>query len=327
MRTSASVPSLKPAGVPEVAVVVPTHERPAMLAALLESLRHQTVSADRYEVIVVDDGSGPATGEVLRREQERGTLTLRSYRQEPAKGPVPARNLGWRAARAPLIAFTDDDGVAAPDWLENGLRYAKAHPGAILQGRIEPVPGQDTGATPWSHVVFSRECGPWYGTGNIFYPRELLEQLEGFDETTFAALGGGDTDLAWRALEAGAQAAFAADAVIFHAVVRLGPVGALRRAARWTQIAALVQRHPGLRRHFVLGVFWTRRHQQFTCAVLALLLPRRLRAVSWLLAAPYVRHLVGRRSGPLLAPYLIARDAVEVFAVVRGALAMRTLVI
>ena len=65
----------------------------------------------------------------------------------------------------------------------------------------------------------------------------------------------------------------------------------------------------------------------FLRAVIALLLPSRFRLLRLWLAAPYVKHLTNRRSGPLLAPYLALLDAVEVLAVVRGGLRNRILVL
>jgi hypothetical protein len=61
--------------------------------------------------------------------------------------------------------------------------------------------------------------------------------------------------------------------------------------------------------------------------LLALVLPRRWGLLRLALAAPYVAYLTNRRTGPLLAPYLLALDLAEVFAVVRGAIRYRTLVI
>ena len=62
-------------------------------------------------------------------------------RLEPGTGtPARHRNLGWRAARAPLVAFTDDDCRPEPDWLEVLLAAARRHPSAIVQGATRPDP-------------------------------------------------------------------------------------------------------------------------------------------------------------------------------------------
>src|SRR3954453_18710822 len=67
-------------------------------------------------------------------------MELRVIRPDPGGGPAAARNEGWRAARAPLVAFTDDDCQARPGWLEAGLRAARENPGAFVQGPTEPIP-------------------------------------------------------------------------------------------------------------------------------------------------------------------------------------------
>jgi hypothetical protein len=87
------------------------------------------------------------------------------------------------------------------------------------------------------------------------------------------------------------------------------------------------KRHPGLREHLVRGVFWNPVHYQLARAALALAVPRRLWPLRWLLAAPYVVRLTARRSGPLLAPYFILHDLVEVAACLRGSARYKTFVI
>jgi glycosyltransferase involved in cell wall biosynthesis len=96
-------------GAPQVSVVVATRDRARRLDALLSSLCSQTLPADDFEVIVVDDGSRDATQEVLARHASAGGLQLSSVRHAESQGAAAARNAGWRRARAPLIAFTDDD--------------------------------------------------------------------------------------------------------------------------------------------------------------------------------------------------------------------------
>jgi hypothetical protein len=110
-------------------------------------------------------------------------------------------------------------------------------------------------------------------------------------------------------------------------VVDLGPEGLLRRAMRWDDAVLAYKRHPQLRRTLVLRLFWSREHWLATRALAALAVPPRLWWLRWWLAAPYVARLVERRSGPLLAPYVVLRDVVEIGAVLRGSVRHRTIVI
>ncbi len=315
---------------PAVSVVVATHDRPERLAALLESLRGQSLDVDSFEVVVVDDGSGPDTAAVLERERDREGLHLNVLSRSTSAGPAVARNEGWRAARAPVVAFTDDDCEATATWLADGLAACDRAHGTPVQGQTEPNPRELDSMGPFTRTLDIPRAGPFYQTCNIFYPRELLERLGGFDES-YPAPGGEDTDLAWRTLELGLDIPFAEDAVVLHAVEDLGPAGHLRVALRWSDAMYLFRRHPELRRQvFSYRVFWKESHALLAQAVLAVALARRTPPAA-LFALPYARHLAGRcassRSSPAYAPYLAFHDAVETFAAVRGAIRRRVLVI
>ncbi len=318
---------------PEVSVVIATRDRPQRLAALLESLRVQSLGCEgAFEVIVVDDGSQAPTRAVLERERARGRLGLTVLTRPQSEGPAAARNDGWRRAKASLVAFTDDDCVADPEWLAAGLRAVGAYEGALVQGRTEPNPEELHQRGPFSRTLRVASRGPFYQTCNIFYSRSLLERLHGFDAPSYTRPGGEDTDLAWRAMELGVEPAYAPDAVVFHAVERLGPVGKLRVAARWTEMVHVFARHPQLRRTvLVKRIFWKATHYVLLRALVALFLPRRMRFLRRWLAFPYVRHLVNRgRSeggGPLAAPYFVLHDLVELYAITRGAIRYRVLVL
>jgi glycosyltransferase involved in cell wall biosynthesis len=313
---------------PLISVVLATRDRPERLARAFGALRAQTLPPSRYEIVVVDDGSGEETRDLLDREQQRpDPPELRVLRQAPARGPATARNRGWRAARAPLVAFTDDDCEPAPGWLEGLLAVAEEHPGAIVQGPTLPIPDELPSFGPFSHTVVTDAPSRGFETANIMYPRELLERLDGFDEQSFPLAFGEDTDLAWRAIEAGAEPQWAPGALVHHAVTQLGPLRKLRHGRRAEAAVLPFARHRGLRQTRHLGIFWNRHHAIFVRALVALVMPRRLWWLRWWLAAPYVAFLVERRSGPLLAPYLIAHDAIEVGSCVRGSLRYRVLVI
>jgi glycosyltransferase involved in cell wall biosynthesis len=318
------------AAAPLVSVVLATHNRADRLQALLESLREQTLDRERFEVVVVDDASSDGrTPEVLDAEAARGELRLTLIRRDVAEGPAHARNKGWRVAKAALIAFTDDDCVVVPRWLEAALEVAGEHPGAVIQGRTDanPDPEEQRLLSPFSHTVVVQRLGPSYETCNVFYPRELLELLGGFDEESFSMPGGEDTDLAWKAMEIGRETAWAEEAQAYHAVTWLGPIGRIRLAWRWHETILCFKRHPGLREHLIHGVFWKWTHYHLARTLLAIALPRRLWPLRWWLAAPYVSYLVDRRTGPLLAPAIVAHDVTETIAAVRGAIRYRVLVI
>lgn len=311
---------------PEVSVVFATHNRAGRLPRMLAALRSQTLAPDRFEVIAVDDGSADDTAAVLEREVAAGGLDLRVLGHDRPRGPAAARNAGWRAARGPAVLFTDDDCVPSPGWIEAALAAWQARPDRIVQGRTEPDPAERDAAGPFTRTLRVTRLGPNYQTCNILYPRALLERHGGFDAQAFPSCGVEDADLAWRCLADGACAVFAPRALTFHAVHRLGPMGKLGIAWRWHEAPNLYVRHPSMRRQLTYGLFWKKSHYLLLRAALGVLVPRPLRFWFYAPLAPsYLRRARNEGGGALwAAPYFLVHDAVEMAAIVRGAIRYRT---
>ena len=305
-----------------MSVVIATRNRAERLGQLLAALRDQELDDGEFEVIVVDDGSTDRTSEVLRAAAADG-LRLRCLKHEPG-GPARARNAGWRLASGPLIAFTDDDCVPGQGWLRALLDAAERRPGAAIQGRTEILPGEASTIGPFSRILEVTEPSPFYATCNIAYPRSLLARLGGFDEGY--SFRGEDTDLGWRAVEQGARVEFESRALVYHAVVQLGPVGKLGWLLRWSDAMEVFARHAELRKVLTWGVFWKRSHGLLLLATLGALVATRFRPAA-LLVLPYLRVLRARcivdGYSPAYIPYLALCDTVETFAAARGAVRHR----
>ena len=313
---------------PDVSVVVATRDRHDRLNDLLASLRRQTLDPARFEVIFVDDASVDDTPRLLAQAAEQEPFAVRVISREVSEGPSAARDDGWREARAPLVAFTDDDCVVDEQWLERATAAAQAHPGAVIQGAVGPIPREAHRLSPFARTIVVDGPGPPWETCNIFYPRDVLEAIDGFDRERFPLPGGEDTDLAWRAQKRGAKAVFDPSIKAWHAVIVAGPLGMLRYAWHWERTVPVFAIHPDLRRSQLhRGVFWSPTHEHLVRALVAIPLARRSWPLALLLAWPYVRRLTWRRSGPLLAPFILATDLVELAAMLRGALRDRVLVI
>jgi GT2 family glycosyltransferase len=316
------------AGSPLVSVVVSSKNRRDRLERLLASLRAQELEPSQFEVVIVDNASSDGTPELLRGEERRDGLRLSTVRNDADRGTAYSRNLGWRAASAPLIAFTDDDCEVAPGWLGALLEAARRNPGAVLQGPTEPIPNERHSLGPLSRTKEVTSLGPYFETCNVAYPRDLLERLDGFDTEAFPGWGGDDTDLAWRAFDAGAEAVFVDAARTYHAVNPLGAAGTLRLALGWSDSMRVLRRHPGMRSHLHRRIFWKRSHELLLVAATGLLLSRRRFPLALLLVVPYLRLLNQRVEGrPWLLPLLAAHDVLELYATVRGGIRSGTLVI
>ena len=314
---------------PAIAVVVATRNRATRLGALLESLRAQTIVVP-FEVIVVDDASTDETGECLAKFAGETRFRFRYVVRDRDAGPARARNEGWALAEAPLVAFTDDDCVTDPDWLAECLRVAVENRGAVVQGVTRPIPTELSRIGPFSHTRDVDGTGPWFETCNIVYPKELLKQLGGFDESFPEPLGE-DTDLGWRALAAGAQHVAAPRALVFHAVDDLGLCGHLKLALRGRDAVLVFKRHPKLRRKALGGgILRNDAHLRLLISVAGVMLTQRpaLRIVA---AYPYARQLVWRcrsvDASPVYVPYFIVFDALSLFTTLRGDMKHRVFVI
>jgi glycosyltransferase involved in cell wall biosynthesis len=313
---------------PQVSVVIPTRNRETRLAFALESLAAQTLEPERFEVVVVRaaDSAGPYA------TPPEG-LPVRFLTHSGPPGPAAQRNAGWRAAGAPLVAFTDDDCRADPRWLER-LLDAAGEEDVFVQGRTEPDPDERHLLIGLARTLHVDRPNDWYATCNIAYPVTLLEELGGFDETfRFSAE---DADLGLRAREAGARRVFEHRALVLHAVLSESLVGAMREAGRRDATPRLFARHPGHRRELHYGVFWKKEHAALLLAAAGLVVFRRRPTLAAAAAIPYLncyvdwRRAVTPRGCARIALNLAGRvpiDAAELAVTARGALAERVLVL
>jgi len=208
----------------EVSVVVATMNRGEELNDLLASLESQTFQP--FEVVIVNDGSTDGTVATLQRFAERTSLDFRFISQEN-RGVSAARNVGIGAARGRLVAFTDDDCVLLPQWLEFLFQALQRQPEGVagvggpldtvvknptsLAGRF--VKNQDDfnyipvfGGPVILHRHVSRvgeeENIPYLRTSNALFRKDALLAVRGFDEA-FRQPGGEDPDLCYRLISAG----------------------------------------------------------------------------------------------------------------------------
>lgn len=144
---------------PDLSVIICTRNpRPDLIGRVLDSLRAQSLPVDRYELILVDNGSTPP----LDAAALGHGLPLRVI-SEPIPGLTVARCAGIAQSRAPLLCFVDDDNFLDPDYLEQAVRIAAAHPdighfGGIARAECE-VPVSPAKAKLLAHLGV-RDHGP-----------------------------------------------------------------------------------------------------------------------------------------------------------------------
>lgn len=236
------------AALPRLSVVIPTRRRPALLARCLHALMAQTLPGAAFEVVVVDDGSTEDTrtacADAADRAAAGGGPAIRYLRPQGTHGPAAARNRGWRAAAGPLVAFTDDDTLADPDWLRQG-EAALAAPGVeAAWGSVHvPLPAALTdnarNTAGLENAVFV--------TANVFVRRTALAAVGGFDER-YQRAWREDTDLYFALLArfGGAAVVAAPAARVLHPVREARFLASLGQQANMAFDALLFKKYPAL---------------------------------------------------------------------------------
>jgi GT2 family glycosyltransferase len=226
---------------PRVSVVVCSYNGGATLEQCVQSLLD--LDYPDYEIIVVDDGSTDQTPEILARYDGQ----IRVIRQ-PNQGLSAARNVGLREATGEIVAYTDSDCFADPDWLTH-LVYQLQRSGAAAVGGpnltpedgwlaacVAASPGQPT------HVLESDQVAEHVPGCNMAFRREALLAINGFDPLYRKA--GDDVDVCWRLQQSGRWITFAPGGFVWHHR-RQGPRTYLRQQAGYGEAEALLQtQHP-----------------------------------------------------------------------------------
>jgi glycosyltransferase involved in cell wall biosynthesis len=251
-----------PGGWPRLSIVIPTCRRTILIARCLEAIVAQRFDPAAFEVVVVDDGrSADTEAAVDAVARAHPAHTIRYLRPPRGRGPAAARNAGWRAARAPIIAFTDDDTLPDRDWLAHGERalvddvvavagrVTVPSPNAATDGANAPAGGA---AAPTDHELMTRGLErAEFVTANAFVRRNALIGIGGFDER-FERPWREDSDLQF-ALEEKGRVARCADAVVTHPVRAEAWGVSLRQQKNVFYDALLYKKYPRLYRQRILA--------------------------------------------------------------------------
>lgn len=172
---------------PLISVVVCTYNRSDLLTIVLESLVQQTLDIHEFEIIVVDNNSTDDTQIVVESFQQRQANVR--YICELQQGLSHARNRGWQEALGEYVAYTDDDCKVPEQWLKEAKDVIKRHSPDVFGG---PYYAFYNSPKPrwWKDNYKSREHaetarpltqGEYLSGGNIFFRRQLLKNMNGFD--------------------------------------------------------------------------------------------------------------------------------------------------
>ncbi|HSW50915.1 MAG TPA: glycosyltransferase family 2 protein, partial [Bryobacteraceae bacterium] len=216
----------------DITVVVVNWNRRELLRACLDSLERQK-GAD-FEVIVVDNGSGDGSPEMVSGEHaRRGRLKIRLIRNPENRGFCAANNQGFSAATGRFMALLNNDAEAEPGWLAALRRCFDGHPEVGMAASKILVYEDPRRIDKAGHLMYPDGQNRGRGSGELdigqydlmeetlwpdgcaaMYRREMLEEGGGFDEDFFAY--GDDAELGLRARIAGWGCLYVPDAVVRH---------------------------------------------------------------------------------------------------------------
>ena len=224
-----------------VSVIIPTRDRAQCLSGALESLTRQTYPIDRFEVIVVDNGSKDNTREICACFAAR--IPQLRYLYEESPGLHAGRHCGMKAAKSEILVYCDDDIEAFPTWLE-GIAEAFHDQQVVLAGG-KNLPKFQSETPAWIRRMWRRsrkggrmlpylsildlgdeikEISPYYFFGcNFSIRKSVLLKAGGFHPDAMPTeliryRGDGETHVARYILEHGSKAIYHPKASVHHLI-------------------------------------------------------------------------------------------------------------
>jgi glycosyltransferase involved in cell wall biosynthesis len=197
-------------------IVIPTYNRQPILEKCLRALEQQTYS-DRYEVVVVDDGSTDSTIPWLQQQAE--TLPHVRLLQQNHQGPAAARNLGVEQAAGDTIVFIDSDLVVTQTFLQahaEALTQAQQNLGHNRLFTYGAVINTSNFETPTAETYKLTDfSAAYFATGNVMIARQWLIEAGLFDPQ-FSLYGWEDLELGVRLKHLGLKLVKVPEAVGYH---------------------------------------------------------------------------------------------------------------
>jgi GT2 family glycosyltransferase len=202
-----------------LSVVVASLGRPGPLSACLRAILSADFPPDRFEIVVVDDGS--PEGLQPRVPLPVSEADVRWIRLSENVGPAAARNEGARAARGTYLAFIDDDCLADRVWLMRLLASLEANPGAAVGGGVVDGSGENICCAAdqtildvaYAHYNADPSHARFFATLNLAVPAQAFRQIGGFDPHFRTAE---DREFCARWLASGRRLVSAPDALVVH---------------------------------------------------------------------------------------------------------------
>ena len=217
-----------------ISAIICTYRNPHYLKGAIRSLLNQTLPANQYEIIVVDNNSQDETPEIVHQLSTETDLIVR-YVKETRRGLSNARNSGIEAAQGEIVAFLDDDAEAESNWLSNLFDVYKEPNIWAAGGKLLPLWHIDERPdwlteeyVTWLSLLDQGDQSrpltwPERILGANFSFRKSIFPIVGYFDPTLgrkgtALLGHEDTELQQRIHKNGKLVYYVANAIVYHHV-------------------------------------------------------------------------------------------------------------
>ena len=249
---------MKPEGVArtvdrEITVGLCSRNRKETLKLVLESLADQSIHPDRYEVVLIDDGSTDGTDEMARTLDVPYRLT---YGYQPHSALATARNHGIRLSKGEVMLYIDDDVLADHHLLEEHLRAHDQYQQCVVNGWVNHVETAEIPDKP--KFTMADISTSFFWTSNVSVRVDDLYRAGLFDES-FKEYGWEDQELGLRLMAIGLVRKTNYRAIGYH--IKKPPTGAnvegaLRLAEAKARTALhYIKLHPRQRTRFSTGTY------------------------------------------------------------------------
>ncbi|WP_448809159.1 glycosyltransferase family 2 protein [Agromyces bauzanensis] len=280
-----------------VDVVIPFGGGLNLLSEQLTALLAQEHTVPRQVIVSLNVELERSQQDRLRRQLGGSSNSVRFVEATRLPGPAHARNVGWRSSTADYILFCDADDRVDRNWVGAMVKALDKYP--LVGGRLEyellnhqreakwQRQSRDALPSRWAYLPFTPSC-------NMGASRELLSELEGFDENFRV---GEDIDFCWRAQQAGHEIHFAPDAFV-HYRLRKSVRDMIRQSFVYGRGDA-----PLIAKHRALGAQFSALPAMRDIAAIPYFAARALivRGESWKRPVVIGANLIGRLTGKLVA--------------------------
>jgi cellulose synthase/poly-beta-1,6-N-acetylglucosamine synthase-like glycosyltransferase len=208
---------------PSFSIVVPVKNEECVINRLLDSLSTLNYPKNKKEIIIVEDGSTDKTNEIcMNYAKEHDNVKI--LHKNLSNGKPSALNFGLAQAKGDIVAIFDADNVPANDALSAVVEYFEDPKVAAVQGRTASINPKENMLTQFISYEEAVWCEAYLRGKDVlnlfvhlkgscqFIRREILEQLQGFDEAVLSE----DMEISARLVENDYKIRYASDVVAWQ---------------------------------------------------------------------------------------------------------------